>query len=142
MGCEQRPTIAKFNRLFGPHDEEELILQLRYLGDRSPIDAPADPAMIRRVNERLTHPTRHDSLFLCFLRREMPELRSGEWHVTNVVRREKAGEEVYAVSVGGHKVSFGFPIGDDYIGALVDDKGTVVSADRFLPLCRLNDCCQ
>jgi hypothetical protein len=142
MGSEQRPTIAKFEHLFGPHSEEELILQLRYLGDRSPMDVPADPAMVRRVNERLVHPTRHASLFLCFLRREMPELRSGRWHVTNVIRREKAGEEIYTVSVGGLKVSFGFPIGDDYIGSLVDAKDTIVSAGRFLPLCRLNACCQ
>jgi len=52
------------------------------------------------------------------------------------------GANIYTVGVDGRKLRFAFPIRDDYIGGLVDDKGSIVSADRFLPLCRVDDCCQ
>jgi hypothetical protein len=67
------PTIADFDRFFGPHDESELMLQLRFAGVRD-LHVAADEATVQRVNKRLLAPGKYRSLYLCFLRRTVPSL--------------------------------------------------------------------
>jgi hypothetical protein len=73
MLAEKPPTIAGFERFFGPHDESELMLQLKYAGMRD-LHVAADEAMVRQVNKRLLAPGKYGSLYLCFLRRTVPSL--------------------------------------------------------------------
>ena len=142
MAADSPPTIADFNRLFGPHNEDEWTLQLRFEGMRDPLRAKPSDDIVRSVNKRLLSPTKHPSLFLCFLRRQ-PEMRSLEWHVVKRGQpNAEEGERLIKVRVGATLLTFGFPIGERYIGRLLGDERTKTSVESMLPLCRRADCCQ
>jgi hypothetical protein len=138
---DRAPTIAQFTTLFGPHNEDEWALQLRFEGVKNPLSDVPSEQIVARVNRRFRAGDKHPSRFLCLLRREMPELRSRQWRLEEAARRKDLGEEVFRVRVGDRQLSFSFPLGDDYIGRLLDDKDLTISAERFLPLCQPGECC-
>lgn len=141
MAGDNAPTIAQFTTLFGPHNEDEWALQLRYEGIKNPLSDVPSERIVARVNRRLRLGDKHPSRFLCLLRREMPELRSRQWRLEGTARRKDMGEELFRVRVGDRLLSFSFPLGDDYIGRLLDDKDLTISAERFLPMCQPGRCC-
>ncbi len=142
MAARQPPTIAEFEQLFGPHNEDEVELQLRFEGIEDPRTAKPNEDVVARVNKRLLAPGRNRSLFLCLLGREIPDVRLREWSLEGTTRNKSTGEEVLRVRVGRTRLSFSFPIDEHYIGALLDDAGKTISAERFLSLCRVGDCCK
>jgi len=140
MTAEGPPTIEQFDHLFGPHNEDELTLQLRLAGSRHPLTEMASDELVARVNRRLLAPKAHASLYLCMLRREMPGLRTSTWELMEIVREPEIAD-VYRVRTPGAVLAFSFPVDEQYIGRLLDEAGAFITAERFLPSCQPGSCC-
>jgi hypothetical protein len=141
MSREVEPTIADFRRLFGPHDESELILQLRLEGLTDPLHVTPSDETLERVNKRFQSPGEHRSLFLCFLRRRLPGLRDGDWAVTPAQRDTPEGFRVLKAEHGSETLFFEFADGEPAIERLLDRQWRHITAEGYLPSCKAGSCC-
>jgi len=141
MLAEKPPTIADFERFFGPHAESELALQLRHAGMRDPLHVMADEATVQRVNARLLAPGKYRSLYLCFLRRTVPSLDPSRGaRADDATIRQDGRNRVWADTRLG-SLLFAFDEGEPYFS--VAEKGKPPpAAEGFLRACKPGACCQ
>ncbi len=144
MAGEGEPTIADFKKYFGPHNEEEIILQVRFEGQRDPFSGSTDPSdpVVKRVNHRLQHPERYPSLFLRCARRYVPALTPAVAATVkpDEIRAERGG--IVRVTTPGGALTFEFPDIEWYFGVASGTPARPVSATQFLGHCRTGSCCE
>ena len=142
MLAEKPPTIADFDRFFGPHSEEELLLQLRYAGMRDPLHVMADEATVQRVNRRLLAPGKYRSLYLCFLRRTVPALSPSHAATAGEATvRQDGRNRVWAEARLG-SLLFDFDEGEVYFNSVVEKGKRPLAAEAFLRACKPGACCE
>jgi hypothetical protein len=142
MLAEKPPTIADFDRFFGPHSEEELLLQLRYAGMIDPLHVMADDAMVQRVNKRLLASSKYPSLYLCFLRRTVPSLDpSGGTLANEATVRQDGRNRVWADTRLG-SLLFEFDEDEAYFNTVAQKGKAPLAAERFLHACQPGACCE
>lgn len=140
MQASRQPTIADFERLFGDANENELDLQLLYEGWRSQTRAAPDP-VVRRVNARLLKPEKYPSLYLCFLREQLPATRDPAWRIAGRPRRSPDGLLFYRVETQDGPLLFQFSDDERVIEVLMQSNGMPINSDVFHGLCKRGDCC-
>jgi hypothetical protein len=142
MLAEKPPTIADFDRFFGPHDEEELLLQLRYAGMADPLHVMADDVTVQRVNKRLLAPWKYPSLYLCFLRRTVPSLNpSGGTVAEEAAVRQDGRNRVWADTRLG-TLLFDFDEDEPYFNSVAEKGKRPLAAQGFLRACQPGACCE
>ena len=141
LASDSAATIAEYQSLFGPHDENELILQLRFEGVKEPLTETPDPDVVRRVNQRLLAPAKNRSLFICFLRRDLESLRASEWRVDKAKDAHGGGLYRVQATAGNAMLTFEFAAGEHFIERVLDGRGQAISAERFMAQCRPSACC-
>jgi hypothetical protein len=142
MVAEKPPTIADFERFFGPHSELELLLQLRDAGMRDPLHVMADEATVQRVNKRLLAPGRYRSLYLCFLRRTVPALSPSQGSTpAEATVRHDGRNRVWADTPLG-SLAFDFDEDEAYFNSVAEKGRRPVAAERFLRVCEPAACCE
>jgi hypothetical protein len=135
-------TIADYQDLFGPHDENELILQLRFEGVKNPLtDTPA-PDVVKGVNQRLLTPATNRSFFLCFLRRDLRRMQAGEWRVDEIRGVLPGGFRRVQARASAAVLTFEFAAGEHFIERVLDGDGAAISAERFMSRCQSGACCE
>jgi hypothetical protein len=134
-----QPTIADFENLFGDCNENELDLQLLYEGWRSTKRVAPD-AIVRRVNARLLNPTKHPSLYLCFLREKVPAARDPAWRLAGRPRRSRDGLLFYHVDTEAGPILFQFSDDEPVIEVVMESSGRPINSDVFHHLCRRGNC--
>lgn len=135
------PSIGDYQRLFGPHGEEELTLQLRYEGVPAGRRGLPPEDVVARINRRLLDPQKHTSLFLCFLRSRVPATTSEAWRIAGPPRQRGRGISAFRVEAGAEALLFEFVDGDPYIEALLRGNGKRIGAEDFVSSCRPGNCC-
>jgi hypothetical protein len=142
MRATAAPTIADFNQFFGPHGEEELLLQLRYEGMTDPLHVMAGQDTVDRVNKRLLAPAKNRSLYLCFLRRALPfPPTSAESQGQTAVIRFDGPNRVRVDSSAG-RLLFTFDDDDVYFNTAGEAGKQPLAAEAFLPACKPGSCCE
>lgn len=142
LASDSRATIAEYRHLFGPHDENELILQLRLEGVDNPLTDTPTPDVVKGVNQRLLSPAANRSLFLCFLRRDLSRLNTGEWRIDEVKGVRPGGFRHLQARAGTAVLTFEFAAGEHFIERVFDEDGAAISAERFMLQCRPGACCE
>jgi hypothetical protein len=141
MLAEKPPTIAEFDRSFGPNDESELVLQLRYAGMRE-LHVAADEATVQRVNKRLLAPGKYRSLYLCFLRRTVPSLDPSRGVTADdATVRQDGRNRVWAETRLG-SLLFDFDDDEPYFNTVAEKGKRSPAAEGFLPACKPGACCE
>jgi len=134
-------TIEQYQSLFGPHDENELILQLRLEGVREPLTETPAADVIKRINQRLLAPAKNRSLFMCFLRGAVRRLKASNWRIDRGAEVQPTGFRRIQATAGTAVLTFEFAAREHFIERVLDEHGEAIAADRFISECRPDACC-
>jgi len=141
MLAQAPPTVADFERFFGPHDESELLLQLRAAGVHDPLHTLADEATVARVNKRLKTP-RARSLYLCFLQHAVSPLDPSKGIAASEATIRQDGRNRVWVDTRLGTLSFEFDGDEAYFNRVAEKGKQPLAAEGFLRVCEPRACCE